>query len=413
MKRGCALIIAVPVLVYLFSLLCGLRVFDLGDEALGFVTEQSDEEKELADRIDRLCHSAQRLDTSLIALEVCDITSGSVVYSRHADRLAPPASCMKLLTAVASMQLLGIHHTYETRVLTRGEQQGDTFRGIVIFDLDDDPMVESLEPMVDAIYLQGIRRIEGDIQLCLLREDTLRAHPTAATWDIPYNRLPILLKGRPRIEQDLRYFLQRKGIVLSRQPVVDGLQPERTIYHNQTPLTDVLAPMLIHSSNIKADALFYHISRKGIQLPCITLPDNQWLRGQAAFIDLSGSWQNFVINDGSGLSPDNRLTAHFLVQLLQYAWEHEDMRRVLIDQALATPAHPVRHGSLMGRMSDSVFRDKVFVKTGTLTTIGVSSLAGYAQDSHGHWRAFALINEDSPVAESRIFQDQLCRELVR
>ena len=407
-----------PILVYLFFLVKDLNVFkglkdfpDFQDHAPA--TEQPADLAEMTQRLDRLFHSPQRLDTTRIAIEVRDIASGNLVFSRNAYRLAPPASCMKLLTAVTAMHLLGTDHQYTTEVITRGEQRGHTFHGIVLLQLDNDPMVESLEPLVDAIRRQGITHIEGDIELRLMRDDTLRAHSSAATWDIPYHRLPILLKGRGHIEQDLKYMLQRKGITLSRQPITDQNLPTRTIYLHQTPLTDVLAPMLIHSSNIKADGLFYHIGRKCQQLPFIELSEGDWLLSEAALIDHDYAWQNFVVNDGSGLSPDNRLTAHFLVQLLQYAWADEGMRHVLIDQALATPAHPIRHGSLLGRMSAPMFRNRIFVKTGTLTTIGLSSLAGYAKGADGRWYAFAIINEDSPVAESRIFQDQVCRELVR
>jgi D-alanyl-D-alanine carboxypeptidase len=64
-------------------------------------------------------------------------------------------------------------------------------------------------------------------------------------------------------------------------------------------------------------------------------------------------------------------------------------------------------------MSAPKFRQKVFVKTGTLTTRALSSLAGYAQTANGRWLVFAVVNEDSPVMESRIFQDRLCAELVQ
>ena len=124
-------------------------------------------------------------------------------------------------------------------------------------------------------------------------------------------------------------------------------------------------------------------------------------------------WKTFVVNDGSGLSPDNRLSSHFLTQLLRYAWQHEDVRRVLIDQALATPGHPTRYGSLLGRMNVPQSHDRTFVKTGTLTTRALSSLAGYARTADGRWLVFAIINEDTPVAESRIFQDRLCGEMVK
>jgi D-alanyl-D-alanine carboxypeptidase/D-alanyl-D-alanine-endopeptidase (penicillin-binding protein 4) len=121
---------------------------------------------------------------------------------------------------------------------------------------------------------------------------------------------------------------------------------------------------------------------------------------------------NFVLNDGSGLSPENRLTADFLVQLMVYAYRQPGIKDVLIDEALATPAHPVRHGSLLGRMSAPCFRDRIFCKTGTLVSYASSSLTGYAHHQNGRWFAFSIINNNSPVYDAREFQDAVCRVLV-
>ncbi len=393
--------------------------------------------EEMRCRIDRLVGIPHNLDTANMAISVFDIESQQPVYRLHADRLAPPASCMKLLTAVSAMEFLGISHRFVTEVKLNGAQSGSTFYGTVLFQLDDDPLCETFQPMVDALLARGIRKIEGNIVLDLLRNDTLKAHPTASSWDIPYHKLPVLMKGHSRIHKDLLFTLQAQGISLHRNPLlaepalqgISALQDPyafrmavnhvethaETIYRHTTPLTDVLAPMLIHSSNIKADALAYHIDHAYDRIAGARAIDGRWFRSLLPMVSQPGrdDWETFVVNDGSGLSPENRLTADFLISLLQYAWANDDMRRVLIDEALATPAHPVRHGSLLGRMSAPLYRNRIFVKTGTLTTIGLSSLAGYARAADGHWYAFAIINENSPVADSRIFQDHLCRELVR
>ena len=120
----------------------------------------------------------------------------------------------------------------------------------------------------------------------------------------------------------------------------------------------------------------------------------------------------YIINDGSGLSPENRLTAEFLVQLLEYAYRKEEIFDVLIHESLATPEEGPRSGSLTGRMMEPVFRDRIFAKTGTLTTLGVSSLSGYAQGADGRWFAFSIINEGNPIYNSRLFQDRICKALV-
>jgi len=427
-RRGCAILIAVPVLVCLVLLLKQFRHFRIptdfeSADTVALALEAS-ELLTIHERVEQLFQLPQRLDTGRISLVVCDVATGGLVYTRHADCLVAPASCMKLLTAVAAMQFLGVDHQFVTEVTAYGQQQGETLQGDLYFHFDDDPLMESLLPVAKAVRQRGIRRVEGKVVLDLLRTDTLRAHPTAASWDIPYNRLPILLKGRPNIEKELRYllptltshFLENTASASTRHPKGE------LIYRHTTPLPKVLAPMLIHSSNIKADGLLEHLTKVENRRFGVELTPSQWLRNQATLVMQAspGGWtasshhlDNFVLNDGSGLSPDNRLTALFLVEVLNYAWERESMRRILLDEALATPAHPVRHGSLLGRMAAPLYRNKIFVKTGTLTTKGVSSLAGYAQTASGRWLSFAIVNEDSPVAESRIFQDKLCKELVR
>ena len=64
-------------------------------------------------------------------------------------------------------------------------------------------------------------------------------------------------------------------------------------------------------------------------------------------------------------------------------------------------------------MSSPLYQNRIFCKTGTLTSIGASSLCGYAHGCNGHWYAFAIINRDSPVGESRLYQDMLCKVLVK
>lgn len=447
-KRGCLLLLVVPLLLYVGTgwlvQRCTIERTDVV-EADSLIADTA-ALTEIRQRIEHLLNTPQALDTSNIHIAVYDIASQQNVYRRHADRLAPPASCMKLLTAVAAMEYLGVHHQFVTQVKLNGEQSGSTFYGTVLLQLDDDPMVESLQPMVDALRHRGITCIEGDVVFDLLRNDTLKAHSTAATWDIPYHKLPILLKGRKRIEQDFYYLLQTAGVAFHRNPLLacpalQGIDPvaepvvfrlgvnslethTRTIYLHRTPLTEILAPMLIHSSNIKADELYFHIDHVFDRIAGVNTCEGQRVQDFMPILfdalsygsgdavqDLSG--KDYVINDGSGLSPENRLTADFLIALLRYAWTNEEMRHFLIDEALATPGHPVRHGSLLGRMYAPLYRNKIFVKTGTITTIGLSSLAGYAQAADGRWLIFAIINEDSPVAESRIFQDAFCRELIR
>ena len=373
-----------------------------------------------------------QVDSSKVAIALYDLTAGETVFEQQPTRLMIPASCMKLLTAVTALKRLGPDAVLESRMLADGVVHRGTLYGNLIFEGDNDPLFESFEPMVAALRRQGIQRIEGDVVLDLARCDTLRAHATASPWDIPWNRLPLLLRGEPFVRRTLLYELSRADISVKPRPIgatlpkLEGLPRRirlnaaehhaRVLARERHLLRHVLSPMLIHSSNIKAESVLWHVDNPFYRWGGSHVADDQrpasslwtFIREEMPEEDTAG----FVINDGSGLSPDNRLTARFLMRLLVYAWGDESIRGVLLREALATPQDPVRRGSLTFRMSAPLFKDRVFCKTGTLTTRGASSLAGYIHGGNDHWYAFAIINEDTPVWDARLFQDRICRLVI-
>lgn len=398
-------------------------------EVFAVSDKQLRESQRMTERIDSLMHLPMRLDTANIAISIYDLTTRQHIYSMHDHYPLPPASCMKVPTAIAAIKMLGIDHKYKVSLLTRGKMKGDTLVGNLMLNADDDPLLENFDYLVKRLRQKGIRAVRGNIYYNLVREDTLRPHPTAKTWDIAYHRTPLLLKGERYVKRTFMFTLATHGIGYVRDPKV---RPEgkysyiATVTHR---MRDVITPMIIHSSNIKAEALFYHLDYKRRLAPDHHIHwvtphaveqflQDTFCKDTTLLIDgmpVSAStrtMQGFVINDGSGLSPDNRLTASFLVDVLRYAYADKPLRDYLIHEALATPGDAVRRGSLQSRMQQPEYRNRIFVKTGTLTTIGGSSLSGYLQGSDGHWYVFSIINTDSPVAESRIFQDRLCRMMM-
>ena len=369
----------------------------------------------MAKKVLRFIESPTRLDTANIAVSVWDLSSNSPVVQWHDQELMVPASSLKLLTAISALKRLGHDHKYTEKVLMTGTLKNGILHGDIIFQADDNPMVETLNEYTNAISRAGIRKIDGRLILNLMRTDTLKAHHTASLWDIPYNRTPILLKGAPRVAQEIRLLLKQAGVDAPRPIIEEGMKiypTARVLKSKTTDMTDVIAPMLIFSSNIKADALYYHVDHYkdryttgiGKREPVL----DAFLRENLRY-DTTG----FILNDGSGLSPENMVSADFLLSLLRYAWTEPDIKQVLIHEALATPGHPTRRGSLIYRMNDPIFVNRIFCKTGTLTSIGASSLCGYAHGRNGRWYAFAIVNRNSPVEESRLYQDMLCKVLVK
>ncbi|MBR4160258.1 MAG: D-alanyl-D-alanine carboxypeptidase [Bacteroidaceae bacterium] len=419
----CTLVIGAWILWWPISTL--KDYWNKGGDACGYRTEGEEAKSDAlvcvsADslmqvKLARFVAQPTRLDTSDIALSVWDLSAQTNVFQWHDQELMVPASSLKLLTAISAMKRLGTEHCYRERVMITGDVSGGVLEGDAIFQADDNPMVESLDEYVAALKRAGIREIRGRMVLNLMRPDTLRAHHTASFWDIPYNRTPILLKGAPRVVQEMRMMLRNAGIESPRPVVEEGVRiyaAKKILLDKTTKMRDVIAPMLIHSSNIKADALHYHIlnyqNRYTGSIGQRECHVDVFLRENLGY-DTS----RFTLNDGSGLSPENMVSADFLLELLKYAWNEPEIKDVLINEALATPGHPTRRGSLVSRMRSPLYQDRIFCKTGTLTSIGASSLCGYAHGRNGHWYAFAIINRDSPVEESRLYQDLLCKVLVK
>lgn len=375
----------------------------------------------MAHSLDSLMRQPQRLDTSLISIAVFDLTASRPVWGHRPDTLLPPASCMKIATAVAALRTLGLEHEYRTSLQIRGTVRGDTLFGSLLLVADDDPLLDDFQPLTAALRRTGVRHVAGPLWLRLAREDTLRPHPSAKVWDIPLSRTPPLLRGRRYVERQLRYALTRSGVTIASRheaAAIASAVPRRGRYRRVAlvshKLRDVVTPMLIHSSNIKADAVLYHLDRHQGLLPA---GRQRWDITHATAL----YWQRHaedalprgcVVNDGSGLSPLNRLTAQALVVMLRHAYAYRPLRDYLMGEALATPGAGERRGSLGSRLALAEYRGRVFCKTGTMTTIGGSSLAGYILGRDGHWYAFAVVNADSPVAESRLFQDRLCKTML-
>ena len=91
--------------------------------------------------------------------------------------------------------------------------------------------------------------------------------------------------------------------------------------------------------------------------------------------------------DGSGLAPTNRLTASFLVALLEKAWKGE--HRLIIRNSLPVAG---KSGTMSYIGAATAAEGRIWAKSGYME--GVLGYAGYAKDKDGVWKAFALIAND-------------------
>ncbi|MCG8420174.1 MAG: D-alanyl-D-alanine carboxypeptidase/D-alanyl-D-alanine-endopeptidase [Proteobacteria bacterium] len=117
----------------------------------------------LADTIARAMAGRPALHNSRIGIYIEDLTSGRVVYQRDANGRYSVASCAKLITAAASLRILGPDFRPRSEVLANavsasGAVLGDLYlRGRADPDLD----VADVARLADQLVHAGITRVSG------------------------------------------------------------------------------------------------------------------------------------------------------------------------------------------------------------------------------------------------------------
>lgn len=117
----------------------------------------------------------------------------------------------------------------------------------------------------------------------------------------------------------------------------------------------------------------------------------------------------YNLHDGSGLSPQNRVSATDIVRFLRAMETHPNGGAW--KATLATPGDS--EGTLRHRLHDPAVRDRVVAKTGSIR--GVSTLAGYATGLSGKTYAFAILLNGPGVWDGggHAFQDHLLMALIQ
>lgn len=213
-----------------------------------------------------------------------------------------------------------------------------------------------------------------------------------------------------RYLQVLQTALERHGIAVSgrRIDADGGVQlPQRELCRLYSPpAADLVRILLKHSRNNFAG---HFIKLLGIG-PGRRGSFSTGVRGLRLLLAQIPSLNpdGYVLYDGSGLHPGNRISPHTLVQVLRW------MGGAFPQRELFPSALPVAgvDGTLRQRMENSPATGRVQAKTGTRP--GVSCLAGYLQDSSGRELVFAVMVNGFSVSLDRANRalDRFCIRLV-
>lgn len=111
-----------------------------------------------------------------------------------------------------------------------------------------------------------------------------------------------------------------------------------------------------------------------------------------------------VMKNGSGLSRNERISAHALAQILQRAWEGPYAVEFIASMPLVG-----MDGTMRKRLKNTPMRGQAHIKTGTLNN--VRAIAGYSRDQQGNtWAVVAILNDPRPWGASAIL-DQFLLDL--
>ena len=110
--------------------------------------------------------------------------------------------------------------------------------------------------------------------------------------------------------------------------------------------------------------------------------------------------EGFLLNDGSGLSRRNLVTAESLVNILLYANNHEFSESFHKSLSIAGC-----DGTLLKRMKATPAENNLHAKTGTLRN--VSSLAGYVDTKTGDRLVFAFVFNGPNVGNYKLLENQI------
>ena len=152
--------------------------------------------------------------------------------------------------------------------------------------------------------------------------------------------------------------------------------------HNSKPLRQLINEMLKKSDNVIAGALFKKLGQLYTGRP------GSWENGSFAVSQILSKTIGMNVGglrilDGSGLSPDNLTTPLQIMQVLDFAYHHDQTSYEFIS---ALPIAGV-DGTLKHRLANLAHR--VRAKTGTIS--GVVSLAGYVLSANKEPLAFVIM----------------------
>lgn len=342
-----------------------------------------------------------------------DSESGSLVRV-DTNGVFAPASTLKLLTGTAAIRRLGADHRFRTRVVNDGEDLvlvggGDPLLATPAFiagehagAIDRDTPLTPLASLADAIVAAGVRHVDGALLVDDHMEDSVRFLPTwkpSYATDGEVGSLGALTVDRgftsgtrtpapdPAVNAgvQLAALLAARGVTIS-GGVHRGVAPAdaREVAHvDSQPLSEIVEEMLTISDNYVAEELLRAIAADAGTVPATTAAGVQVAMQEMKTLGVPTT--GLVMYDGSGLSPDDRVSCDTMLGLVDRLAQDPSGA---LDRGLAVWG---RTGTLATRKGADSVIGRLRAKTGSID--GVVGLVGVV-DGPARVRFAFLANGD-------------------
>ncbi len=203
-----------------------------------------------------------------------------------------------------------------------------------------------------------------------------------------------------------RRFFKEQGITIqgqNRYKVVPTTAKEILTYESR-PLNMIITDLNRISNNFVAEQILKTMAAELKSIPGTT--DNG-LKILTEFLKEAGVSGNYQLVNGSGLSPDNLMTAAQFIEVLKFGYRHFEF----FPEYISSMGIVGVDGTVNMRLRGTIAAGRVRAKTGSLT--GVSALSGYLNTLSNETVAFSMIMND-PFDRDQLmqrFQDEILLNL--
>ena len=170
---------------------------------------------------------------------------------------------------------------------------------------------------------------------------------------------------------ELKSTLSEKGISLGEKENAAGENPkEKTVYTHRSPrFAEIMRSLMVRSDNTFAEGILRAIDPAASRKDVIK-------REKELGATRGINTRYTIINDGSGLTRANRLSAHFIGDVLEWMAKSPQS-----DTYTSFFPRAGKEGTLRGFLAKSTLKGQIALKTGSVSS--VQAYAGYKLDSKG------------------------------